>query len=424
VTQLYQAGQGQPTDEIRKVAEYEGIDVQKLTRRVAKGHVVIPSNKNRNTKPCGVGKGLRTKINANLGSSPELENVQLEVKKAKIAAEYGADALMDLSTGPKFRQVRQAIMESTDIPLGTVPIYQAGITASDAKKAVVNMDEDDMFRAIEEQAREGVDFMTVHSGITLDTVEKVKKSERVMGVVSRGGAFLTAWILHNQEENPLYQNYDYLLEIAREHDVTLSLGDGLRPGCLADASDIPQMGELLILGDLVKRAREADVQVMVEGPGHVPLNQVEANMQIQKTVCKGAPFYVLGPIVTDLAPGYDHITSAIGGALAARSGADFLCYVTPAEHLSIPGLQDVKDGVVASKIAAQAADVANGLKSAWDKEMEMAHARKDFQWEKQYQLAFDPEKARKCRERRPTAESDMCTMCGEFCALRMVRDNI
>ena len=424
MTQLYQAGKGQPTDEIRKVAEYEGIDVQKLTRRVAKGYVVIPSNKNRNTKPCGVGKGLRTKINANLGSSPELENVELEVKKAKIATEYGADAVMDLSTGPKFHQVRQAIMEVTDLPLGTVPIYQAGITASDIKEAVVNMDEDDMFQAIEEQAREGVDFMTVHSGITMDTVEKVKKSERIMGVVSRGGAFLTAWILHNQEENPLYKNYDYLLEIAREHDVTLSLGDGLRPGCLADASDIPQMGELLILEDLVKRAREADVQVMVEGPGHVPLNQVEANMQIQKTVCKGAPFYVLGPITTDLAPGYDHITSAIGGALAAYSGADFLCYVTPAEHLSIPGLQDVKEGVVASKIAAQVADVANGLKSAWDKEMEMAYARKNFQWEKQYQLSFDPEKARKCREMRPTTASDMCTMCGEFCALRMVQDNI
>lgn len=424
MTQLYQAGKGQPTDEIRKVAEYEGIDVQKLTRRVAKGYVVIPSNKNRNTKPCGVGKGLRTKINANLGSSPELENVELEVKKAKIATEYGADAVMDLSTGPKFHQVRQAIMEVTDLPLGTVPIYQAGITASDIKEAVVNMDEDDMFQAIEEQAREGVDFMTVHSGITMDTVEKVKKSERIMGVVSRGGAFLTAWILHNQEENPLYKNYDYLLEIAREHDVTLSLGDGLRPGCLADASDIPQMGELLILGDLVKRAREADVQVMVEGPGHVPLNQVETNMQIQKTVCKGAPFYVLGPITTDLAPGYDHITSAIGGALAAYSGADFLCYVTPAEHLSIPGLQDVKEGVVASKIAAQVADVANGLKSAWDKEMEMAYARKNFQWEKQYQLSFDPEKARKCREMRPTTASDMCTMCGEFCALRMVQDNI
>ena len=424
MTQLYQAGKGQTTDEIRKVAENEGINVQKLTRRVAKGHVVIPTNKNRNTNPCGIGKGLSTKINANLGSSPELENVKLEIKKAKIAVQYGADALMDLSTGPNFREVRKAIIESTDVPLGTVPIYQAGISASKKRGAVVNMEEDDMFQAIEEQAKEGVDFMTVHSGITLDTVEKVKKSERIMGIVSRGGAFLAAWILHNQEENPLYKNYDYLLEIAREHDVTLSLGDGLRPGCLADASDIPQIGELLILGDLVERARESGVQVMVEGPGHVPLNQVEANMQIQKTVCKGAPFYVLGPIVTDLAPGYDHITSAIGGALAAMAGADFLCYVTPAEHLSIPGSEEVKEGVIASKIAAQAADVANGHKTAWDKELDMARARKNFDWEKQYQLAFDSEKPRKCRERKPTAESDMCTMCGEFCALRIVRDNM
>jgi phosphomethylpyrimidine synthase len=421
---LYQAGKGQITDEIRKVAEYEGIDVQKLTKRVAKGHVVIPSNKNRNTKPCGIGQGLSTKINANLGSSPELENVEWEIKKAQLAEKYGADALMDLSTGPNFREVRKAIIESTKAPLGTVPIYQAGISASQKRGAVVNMEEDDMFHAIEEQAQEGVDFMTVHSGITMDTVEKIKRSERIMGIVSRGGAFLAAWILHNQEENPLYKNYDYLLEIAAEHDVTLSLGDGLRPGCLADASDIPQISELLTLGDLVKRAREAGVQVMVEGPGHVPLNQVEANMQIQKTVCSGAPFYVLGPIVTDLAPGYDHITSAIGGALAARAGADFLCYVTPAEHLSIPSLEDVKEGVIASKIAAQAADVANGYKGAWDRELKMARARKNFDWEKQYQLAFDPDKPKKCRERKPTPESDMCTMCGEFCALRMVRDNM
>lgn len=424
MTQLYQAGKGQTTDEIRKIAENEGIDVQKLTRSVAKGYVVIPSNKNRNTNPCGIGRGLSTKINANLGSSPELEKVELEIKKAQIAVQYGADAVMDLSTGPNLVKVRKGIIKATNAPLGTVPIYQAGITATKKRGAVVNMEEDDMFHAIEEQAQEGVDFMTVHSGITMDTVEKVKNSERIMGVVSRGGAFLAAWILHNQEENPLYKNYDYLLEIAREHDVTLSLGDGLRPGCLADASDVPQMSELLILGDLVKRAREAGVQVMVEGPGHVPLNQVEANMEIQKTVCRGAPFYVLGPIVTDLAPGYDHITSAIGGALAARAGAAFLCYVTPAEHLSIPGLQDVKEGVIASKIAAQAADVAKGHKGAWDKELEMARARKEFDWEKQYQLAFDSDKPRKCRERIPTARNDMCTMCGEFCALRMVRDNL
>jgi len=424
LTQMEQARKGQLTDQIRKIADIEGISSQKLLKRVATGKIVIPCNINRYTSPLGVGKGLTTKINANVGSSPELEDPQQEVKKALLAVEYGAHTVMDLSTGPRFREVRRAIMDATKAPIGTVPIYQAGIIASKNKGAVVDMDEDDMFSAIEEQAREGVDFMTIHCGITRDTVEKTQKSKRTMGIVSRGGAFLAAWIIHNQQENPLFKNYDYLLEIAREHDVTLSLGDGLRPGCLADASDIPQMAELNILGELVQRAREAGVQVMVEGPGHVPLNQINANMQIQKTVCKEAPFYVLGPIVTDLAPGYDHITSSIGGAIAASSGADFLCYVTPAEHLSIPNLQEVKEGVIASKIAAQAADVALGIDSAWDHEMKMAYARKNFNWDKQFRLAFDPEKPRKCRERNASSTRDMCTMCGEFCALRMVRDNL
>jgi phosphomethylpyrimidine synthase len=285
------------------------------------------------------------------------------------------------------------------------------------------MDEDDMFNAIINQAKEGVDFMTIHSGITRDTVEKVKNSDRIMGIVSRGGSFLAAWILQNEEENPLYKNYDYLLEIAHEYDVTLSLGDGLRPGCLADATDVSQIQELITLGQLVERARDAGVQVMVEGPGHVPLDQIQANMKIQKTICKGAPFYVLGPIVTDLAPGYDHITSAIGGAIAASSGADFLCYVTPKEHLAIPDIEAVKQGVIASKIAAQAADVANGVKSAWQNELQMANARRNFNWKKQFELAFDHETPRKYRESKPTS-GDMCTMCGEFCALRIVRDNL
>jgi len=424
LTQMEQARKGQLTDQIRKVAEIEGISSQKILDRVSKGQIVIPCNINRNTTPLGVGKGLITKINANVGSSPEMEDPEEEVKKAKVAVEYGAHTVMDLSTGPKFRKVRKAVMDATDVPIGTVPIYQAGISASKNRGAVVDMTEDDMFSAIQEQAKEGVDFMTLHCGITQETVEKVQNSERIMGIVSRGGAFLAAWILQNQEENPLFKNYDYLLEIAAEHDVTISLGDGLRPGCLADASDIPQLAELNILGDLVQRARDAGVQVLVEGPGHVPLNQIEANMQIQKTVCKGAPFYVLGPIVTDLAPGYDHITSAIGGAIAARAGADFLCYVTPAEHLSIPNIQEVKEGVIASRIAAQAADVSLGMESSWEKEMEMARARKNFDWEKQFQLAFDHEKPRNCRERNSSSTRDMCTMCGEFCAIRMVRDNI
>ena len=423
MTQLKYARKGQITDEMETVAKEENIDVQKLIKRLSKGFITIPKNVNGKSVPKGIGKGLTTKINANVGSSSEMEDIEVEVQKAKIAVEYGADAVMDLSTGPHLKAVREKIMQAVDVPIGTVPIYEAAVGASEEKGAVINMDEDDMFNAIINQAKEGVDFMTIHSGITIDTVEKVKNSDRIMGIVSRGGAFLAAWILQNGEENPLYKNYDYLLEIAGEYDITLSLGDGLRPGCLADASDVPQIQELVTLGQLVERARDAGVQVMVEGPGHVPINQIQANMEIQKTICKGAPFYVLGPIVTDLAPGYDHITSAIGGAIAASSGADFLCYVTPKEHLAIPDVEAVKEGVIASKIAAQAADVAKGVKSAWNRELKMAKARRCFDWEKQFELAFDHETPRKYRESKYTPE-DMCTMCGEFCALRLVRDNL
>jgi len=421
---MQDALRGNITEEMKLVAETEGIDVQKIVRGISEGRIIIPKNVRGKSKPVGIGKGLKTKINANVGSSSELEKVKWEVEKAKVAAKYGADTIMDLSTGPEYAKVMKAIMDSVDIPIGTVPIYEAGITASNNKGAVVNMDEDDMFNAIENQAKAGVDFVTVHCGITKDLIAKVQDSNRIMGIVSRGGSFLAAWILQNQEENPLYKNYDYLLEIASEYDVTLSLGDGLRPGCLHDASDVSQIQELVNLGELVVRARNEGVQVMVEGPGHVPINQIQANIEIQKTICKEAPFYVLGPLVTDLAPGYDHITSAIGGAIAAASGADFLCYVTPAEHLAIPNVDDVKEGVIASKIAAEAADIAKGVNGAWQREIEMANARKNFDWQKQFELAFDHEKPQKCRQRKPISEDDMCTMCGEFCALRLVRDNI
>jgi len=421
---MQDAIKGNITPEMKLVAESEGIDVQKIVRGLSEGRIIIPKNVGRKTRPLGIGKGLKTKINANVGSSSELEKVKWEVEKAKAAVKYGADTIMDLSTGPDYQNVLNAIMGSVDVPIGTVPIYEAGITASNNKGAVVNMDEDDMFNAIENQAKAGVDFVTVHCGITKDLIDKVQNSNRIMGIVSRGGSFLAAWIMQNQMENPFYKNFDYLLEIAAEYDVTLSLGDGLRPGCLHDASDLSQIQELVTLGELVARARREGIQVMVEGPGHVPINQIKANIEIQKTICNDAPFYVLGPLVTDLAPGYDHITSAIGGAIAAASGADYLCYVTPAEHLAIPNIDDVKEGVIASKIAAEAGDIAKGVNGAWDREIEMAYARKNFDWEKQFELAFDHEKPRKCRQRKPISDDDMCTMCGEFCALRLVRDNI
>lgn len=423
MTQMKEAKKGNITEEAKIVAKNENISPEKLIGLIANGKVVIPKNINRDTKPCGIGEGLKTKINANLGSSSKMEDLPLEIQKAKVAVEYGADAVMDLSTGPNLNKFRKEIISAVDVPIGTVPIYEAGVATQSKGKSIIEMEEEDIFKAIENQAKEGIDFMTLHCGINKDLVEKLQRAKRTMGIVSRGGTFLASWILHNEKENPLFENYDYILEIAYEYDITLSLGDGLRPGCLQDATDIAQIQELVNLGTLVKRAQDKSVQSMVEGPGHVPMNQIATNMEIQKTLCYGAPFYVLGPIVTDLAPGYDHITSAIGGAIAAQSGANFLCYVTPAEHLSIPNLDDVREGVIASKIAAQAADVAKGLPSAMEKEKEMANARKNFDWEKQFELAFNGEKCKKYRESYPVEEEDMCSMCGEYCAIRIAKDD-
>ena len=421
MTQMTEAKKGNITPEMKSVSISENIDVEKIRAGVAKGTIVIPKNILRKTKAYGIGKGLTTKINANIGSSSKIEDIDLEIKKAKLAVEFGADAIMDLSTGPDLLKFRKAIMSSVDVPIGTVPIYEAGVITLNKGNEIVDMDEDDFFKAIENQAKEGVDFMTLHCGVNKDIVDKLQKQKRIMGIVSRGGTFLASWILHNNKENPLFENYDYLLEIALEYDITLSLGDGLRPGCLSDASDIPQIQELVTLGTLVKRAQDVGVQTMVEGPGHMPLNQIKSNMQIQKTLCYGAPFYVLGPIVTDLAPGYDHITGAIGGAIAASSGADFLCYVTPAEHLTLPSLEDVKEGVIASKIAAQAADVALGLDSAWDNEVKMSKARRDFDWEAQFNLAFDKVKPRHYRNKCKLDDDEMCAMCGEYCAVKIAK---
>ena len=421
MTQKSEAVKGNITPEMEDVSKNENIDVNKLVKLIADGKVVIPKNVNSDVKACGIGEGLTTKINANIGSSSKIDDLDLEINKAKLAVEYGADVIMDLSTGSDLKLFRKKIMESTDVIIGTVPIYEAGVVTLGKNKKIIDMDPDDIFKAIENQAREGVDFMTLHCGITKDLVSKLEKQKRMMGIVSRGGTFMASWIKHNDLENPLYENYDYLLELSYEYDITLSLGDGLRPGCLADASDIPQIQELVNLGGLVKRAQDANVQVMVEGPGHMPLNQIKANMEIQKTICYGAPFYVLGPLVTDLAPGYDHITSAIGGAIAASSGANFLCYVTPAEHLSLPSLEDVKEGVIASKIAAEAADVARGLPQAWKKEREMAKARKEFDWDGQFDLAIDKSKPRQYRDKCELDDDEMCAMCGEYCAVKIAK---
>jgi phosphomethylpyrimidine synthase len=407
------------TDEIRQVASKEGVDPERVRRGVASGRIVIPSNPVHAPDPCGIGEGLGVKVNVNLGTSRDLVDVEGELAKARLAVECGADTLMDLSTGGDIDDIRRRIVDTVHIPIGSVPIYQTGLRAA-RESAVVDMDEDDIFEGIVRHAKDGVDFMTVHCGVTMAGVERLRHSSRITDVVSRGGSFLVAWILHNGKENPLYRNFDYLLELAREHEFALSLGDGLRPGCVHDASDGPQLQELLVLGELVKRSREKGVQAIVEGPGHVPLDQIEANVRIEKAVCDGAPFYVLGPLVTDIAPGYDHITGAIGGALAAYHGADFLCYVTPAEHLALPTLEDVRDGVIASRIAAHAADLARGRGA--DRDERMALARKALDWEKMYVEALDPEKARRYRARGHNDDSEGCSMCGDVCAIKIVKE--
>ena len=393
------------------------MDPERLRRSVAAGRTVIPLNARGRARPLGIGEGLRVKVNANVGSSRARASLKEEVSKARAAVRYGADAVMDLSTGGDVDAIRRAILEDLDVPVGTVPIYQAGMAAARGS-SIVEMSEDDILDAVEAHARDGVDFATVHCGITLESVERLQRSRRVTGVVSRGGSFLVAWILHNRRENPLYSRFDQVLDIAREHELTLSLGDGLRPGSLADATDRAQLQELLILGELVERAWAAGVQVMVEGPGHLPLDHIEANVRVMKAACRGAPFYVLGPIVTDIAPGYDHITGAIGGALAAWAGADFLCYVTPTEHVGLPGEEDVRQGVIASRIAAHSADIARGLDMGRD--LEMARARKALDWERMFELALDGDRAREMRRQCNPDDEEACSMCGDLCAMRMV----
>jgi len=420
MTQLEYARQGQITEAMKACALSEGVPEEVIRQGLAEGTTVITQNvKHRNIPPLAIGKGLRTKVNANVGTSGDHNNIEEELEKVHAAIEAGADTLMDLSTGQGIDETRKAVMKASTVPVGTVPIYQAAVEMPRKKnRPMVEMTADDLFEVIERHGQDGVDFITVHCGVTQNSVGRIKKEGRLMGVVSRGGAILVEWMDYNQKENPLFEEYDRLLEIAKAYDMTLSLGDGLRPGCLADATDRGQIQELILLGELTERAWAKGVQVMIEGPGHVPLDQIEANVLLQKRLCHGAPFYVLGPLVTDIAPGYDHITGAIGGAIAARAGADFLCYVTPSEHLRLPSVEDVREGVIASRIAGHAADIARGLKGSMEMDCRMARARKSLDWKEQIRLSIDPRRAQKLRESSMPRESDVCTMCGELCAIK------
>lgn len=422
-TQLENAKRHKITEEVKKIASDEGLTPEYVMRGVAQGRIVVTKNLRREITPLGIGEGLRIKVNANIGTSKDFCDIEKELEKARVAQEAGTDTLMDLSTGGDIDAIRRRILKETKVPLGTVPIYQAAIEAQEKHGTIVDMTEDDIFNVIERNAKDGVDFITVHCGINKESTERVFKQNRLMGIVSRGGTFLTARILHTGEENPLYENYDYLLEIAKEYDIALSLGDGLRPGCIHDATDIPQIQELLTIGELVERARNVGVQTIVEGPGHIPLDEIDANVKLEKAICKGAPFYVLGPLVTDIAPGYDHIVGAIGGAIAAMAGADYLCYVTPTEHIGLPDVEDVREGVIVSRIAAHAADLVRRREVAVKWDNEMSKARSEFDWEKQISLALNPIKARRIREKRSPGEPDEegCSMCGDFCAIKILK---
>jgi phosphomethylpyrimidine synthase len=420
-TLIEMARKGVAADWLKDVAEYEGIELNSLLKLIANGEVVIPRNVLRDDdfEPRAIGRMMTTKVNANVGTSIDYVNVEEEVEKAIVAQRYGADAIMDLSTGGDLDTIRKKIMDVVEVPFGTVPIYQA----ARKRGVVVDMSEDDFFNAVEKHAKDGVDFMTIHAGVNWTSVERLKKSNRLLGVVSRGGAITIGWMLHNEKENPYYENFDYLLELLKEYDVTISLGDAFRPGCIHDASDRVKFTEFILLGELVEKCREAGVQAMVEGPGHVPVDEIETSVKAMKYVTGNAPLYLLGPIVTDIAAGYDHIAAAIGAAIAGMSGADFICYVTPSEHLALPTVEDVKEGVIAAKIAAHAVDlVKEGQRErARQVDYRMSLARKKLDWEEQFRLAINPEKARKIWESRKS-ECEACSMCGDLCAIKLVKD--
>ena len=420
MTQLEKAVRGEITEEVKRVASDEGLDPEIVKSRVASGKIVIPANKNRKNKIVGIGKGLRTKINASIGTSTDIADILMEVEKAKVAEQYGADTLMDLSVGGDVRGIRRAVMEAINLPIGTVPLYEAFAIAIEKYGGAVNMPEELLWDVLEMQCEEGVAFMAIHCGINLMTIERLKKQGyRYGGLVSKGGSYLTAWMLHNNKENPLYEKFDRVAGILKKHDVVLSLGNGFRAGAIHDSTDRVQIQELIINCELAETGRNMGCQTMVEGPGHIPIDEIEANVLLEKKMSGESPFYMLGPITTDIAPGYDHITSAIGAALSSAYGADFICYVTPAEHLGLPFPEDVRQGVITAKIAAYIGDMVKLKKRDRDKEMSIA--RRDLDWQKQFELAIAKDEAIRIRsERQPSAE-DSCTMCGQFCASRILK---
>lgn len=420
MTQLEFAKLNKVSPEMRYVSKRESIALCVLRNHIKEGRIVIIKNLKRNIRPCAVGEGLRTKVNANLGTSQDKANLNTELRKLKTAVHSGADTVMDLSTGGDIRKIRRAFLKKSSVPIGTVPIYEAVLRACNKKGHISLMTKQDIIEVFEEQAADGVDFFTVHCGITQDTLKRLRQKKRLIGVVSRGGAFLVEWMILNKRENPMFECFDEIIRIAKKYDITLSLGDGMRPGSLIDATDRPQIQELILLGELAERARKNNVQVIIEGPGHIPIDQIESNVLIEKKMCGNAPFYVLGPLVTDVAPGYDHIVGAIGGAMAAFYGADFLCYVTPSEHLRIPDEEDVKNGVIASRIAAHAADVAKRVPGAlnWDRDISRHRLARD--WEKQITKSIDPVKSISYRKSSLSKEKDVCTMCSNYCSMKII----
>ncbi len=423
MNQLLAARSGRITPRMRITARAESVDAEFIRKGVEKGTIVIPGNSRRSVrKPCAIGAGLSTKINANIGTSRDSSDIKKELDKMRAAITLGSDTVMDLSTGKGISRTRRSILSGCAVPLGTVPLYEIAIGEDAKRKDIADITVDEMFRVLEEQAEDGVDFFTIHAGVTRKALDTLKANPRILDIVSRGGAFLARWMTLNRRENPFYEHFDRVIRIVREFDVTLSLGDGLRPGAIKDATDAPQLLELMALGELRKMAMKAGVQVMIEGPGHVPINQITANVSLEKSICGGAPFYVLGPLVTDIAPGYDHITAAIGGAIAAAAGADYLCYVTPAEHLRLPTIDDVREGVIASKIAAHAADVAKGVAGAIDRDIAISKARVARKWDEQFRLAIDSSKPKRYRKSSKPGSPDVCTMCGEFCSMKMALD--